>query len=54
MADMLAYHPATGAARLLVDFHRGNCDTDLRAFVAQQDWLEVVQLPTHAPDLNPP
>jgi transposase len=84
MAGMLAYHPATGAARLLVDFHRGNYDSELltrvlrglhaeldspitliwdnlsahtsaamRDFVAEQPWLETVQLPSYAPDLNP-
>ncbi|MBB4917444.1 transposase [Streptosporangium saharense] len=25
----------------------------MRAFVTDQDWLTVVQLPTYAPDLNP-
>ncbi|MFD0882966.1 transposase [Streptosporangium algeriense] len=25
----------------------------IRAFIADQDWLTVVQLLTHAPDLNP-
>ncbi len=25
----------------------------MRAFIAAQNWLTVVQLPTYAPDLNP-
>ena len=27
--------------------------TELRAFTAAQPWLEVFQLPSYAPDLNP-
>ncbi|MFF4416669.1 transposase [Streptosporangium sp. NPDC001559] len=48
-----AHRQLSGPIVLVWDNLNTHLTAGMRAFIADQDWLTVVQLPTYAPDLNP-
>lgn len=51
---LIAAHRRLGGPIVLIwDNLNTHLTAGMRAFIADQDWLTVVQLPAYAPDLNP-